>query len=200
MASGVLVPRDPVVLQRTIVSSLVPNVLASLPIGYWQRRVGARAFALQMVPAQPRHAQTVTVTRLPGGPPITVLRTSVMTWGWVPWIWDGDARLAVSEARSAMRRVLAASTTAYASVVFIVHARWPAAQVLPRLRLTPATTDSTAVGLVTIDELADLFEEAALDLDATRGALLAQDAARSLRLVHVRSPATTTRGPDSLIG
>lgn len=187
MASGVLVPRDPAALQRTIASSLVPNVLASLPIGYWQRRVGARAFALQMVPAQPRHAQTVTVTRLPGTPPITVLRTPVMTWGWVPWIWEGDLRIATGEARTALRRVLAASTTSSAVVVFVVHARWPAAQVLPRLRLSPATTQSTAVGLVTIGELSDLFEEAALDLDATSGALPAQDAARSLRLMHGRA-------------
>ena len=186
MASGVLMPRDPAVLQRTIVSSLVPNVLASLPIGYWQRRVGARAFALQLVPAQPRHEQTVTVGRLGGVPPITVLRTPVMTWGWVPWIWEGDGQSAVTEARHALRRVLAASSTAYAGVVFIVHARWPAVQVLPRLRLTPTMSDSTAVGIVTIDELSDVFEEAATDLDVADGALPAQDAARSLRLLRPR--------------
>lgn len=179
-------PREPLALQRRLVSSLAPNVLASLPIGYWQRRVGARAFALQLVPAQPRHAQTVTITRLAGVPPITVLRTPVMTWGWVPWIWNGDQRVAVREARLACRRVMASAATPHASVVFVVHARWPVAQVLPRLRLSPAAAQETAIGLITVTELAELFEEAAADLDAASGSLVAQDAARNLRLLKAQ--------------
>ena len=105
-------PRDPLHLRPGVTTQLLPQLLATLPIGYWQRRLGARAFGLDLMPPVPRTSYAVRVRRLPGAPPIPVLATDVMTWGWVPWVWSEDPRGPLREPRNAVRRVIAATTTA----------------------------------------------------------------------------------------
>ena len=181
-------PRDPLHLRQGVTTQLLPQVLAALPIGYWQRRLGARAFGLDLMPPVPRASHAVRIRRLPGAPPIPVLVTDVMTWGWVPWIWHDDPRGPLRAPRAAVRRVIAAATTPQCAAVFVGEDRARLAAALPRLRLIRGVSRGAVVGAVTLEDLADLFEEAGRELGAARGGPAAQDAARQLRLLRADQP------------
>ena len=100
-----LQPRAPWTIRNLVAAQGLAHVLPTLPVGYWQRRVAARAFALDLMPAIPRESQHVRLVRLPGMPPLWLLASTVMTWGLVPWMWRADARTERAEARAAVARV-----------------------------------------------------------------------------------------------
>ena len=47
-------PRAPWTIRNLVATQGLAHVLPTLPVGYWQRRVAARAFALVLMPAIPR--------------------------------------------------------------------------------------------------------------------------------------------------
>ena len=100
-----LQPRAPWTIRNLVAAQGLAHVLPTLPVGYWQRRVAARAFALDLMPAIPRESQHVRLVRLSGMPPLWLLASTVMTWGVVPWMWRADARTERAEARAAVARV-----------------------------------------------------------------------------------------------
>jgi len=185
-----LQPRAPWSLRNLIAAQGLAHVLPTLPVGYWQRRVGARAFALDMVPAMPRESQHVQFTRMPGVPPFWLLASSVMTWGVVPWIWRADARSERAEARAAIARVRNATRTPTCAVVFVASAaERTRLRHMSYLRATGTAAAVSAVGFITLEEIVDLLEEASGDLGGRECAAAVGDALRRLR--------TMDEGPDN---
>jgi hypothetical protein len=176
-------PRESWQIRAAMAAQVATHVLTALPVGYWQRRVGARAFALDLVPVMPRESQHVRTWRLPGTPSIRMLATDVMTWGVIPWIWSGDSRLQVAEARRAVRRVLNTATAECCAAIFVAPPAPPDPRAhLARLRLTGAGSRHAAVGIVTWGELAEIFSEAARELGDRRARAVAAYGAQQLTL------------------
>lgn len=176
-------PRDTGTLRNVLAAQLAAHVLPTLPVGYWQRRVAARAFALDVMPVVPRESQVQETRRLPGMPALWLVTSDAMTWGLVPWVWGGEpAPVEVHEARAACRRVWAVSRTDACAVVFVSSAPpIPRRQQIPRLRLIGSSAGTAAVGIITVEEIADVLEEAATDLGDDPGARRAAHAALRLR-------------------
>jgi hypothetical protein len=177
-----LQPRASWTIRNLVATQVLAHALPALPVGYWQRRIAARAFALDVVPAMPRESQHVSLARLPGVPPIWVLASEVMTWGLVPWVWRGDTRSDRAEARAAVARVRAAARTPQCAAVFVAS-REAAMRLahMPYLRLTGSAASVTAVGIITIEEIGAVLEEATFDLDGREGQPLASAAVRRVR-------------------
>ena len=176
-------PRESWQIRVAMATQVATHVLTVLPVGYWQRRLGARAFALDLVPVTPRDSQHVCTWRLAGAPAIRMLATEVMTWGIIPWIWNGDPRAQVAEARRAVRRVLAAATTECCAAIFVAAPAPPDPRAhLGRLRLTGAGSCDAAVGIVTWTELAEIFGEAGRELGDRRARAVAAYGAQQLTL------------------
>jgi hypothetical protein len=177
-----LQPRAPWSLRNLVAAQGLAHVLPTLPVGYWQRRVGARAFALDVVPAIPRESQHVQFKRMPGVPPLWLLASTVMTWGVVPWIWRADARSERAEARTAVARVRAATRTPTCAVVFVASAgERTRLRHMSYLRATGTAAAVTAVGFITLEEIVDLLGEASSDLGGRECAAAVGDALRRLR-------------------
>ncbi|AMY08986.1 hypothetical protein LuPra_02194 [Luteitalea pratensis] len=185
-----LQPRAPWTIRNLVAAQGLAHVLPALPVGYWQRRVGARAFALDVVPAMPRESQHVQFARMPGMPPLWLLASAVMTWGIVPWIWRGDARAERAEARAAVARVRAATRTPTCAVVFVASAgERTRLRHMPHLRATGTTATVSAVGFITLDEIVDVLAEASGDLDGRQCAAAVGHALRRLRAIDEASEA-----------
>jgi hypothetical protein len=160
-----LQPRAPWTIRNLVAAQGLAHVLPSLPIGYWQRRVGARAFALDVVPTMPRESQHVRLVRMPGMPPVWLLASTVMTWGLVPWMWRADARTERAEARAAVGRVRAATRTPACAVVFVASTNERTRlRHMSYLRATGNAAAVTAVGFITLEEIVEVLAEAAEDL------------------------------------
>lgn len=182
MASlAALQPRPSAHLRNEVASQVAAHVCTTLPVGYWQRRLSARAFGLEPFPAMPRDSQHVRVSRLPGVPPIRLLSTEVLTWGLLPWTWPGRDRTSLGEARRAIGRLLAASPTLDCVAVIVASPDTDLRAALPRLRLAGVGAPEVAVGVVTWPDLADLCEEAVRDLGDRRATAVAAQGARLLR-------------------
>jgi hypothetical protein len=183
-----LQPRASWSLRNLVAAQGLAHVLPTLPVGYWQRRVGARAFALDVVPAMPRESQHVQFKRMPGVPPLWLLASTVMTWGFVPWIWRADARTERAEARAAVARVRAATRTPTCAVVFVASAGERARlRHMSYLRATGTAAAVSAVGFITLEEIVDLLEEASSDLGGRECAAAVGDALRRLRTMDEAS-------------
>jgi hypothetical protein len=183
-----LQPRAPWSLRNLVAAQGLAHVLPTLPVGYWQRRVGARAFALDVVPTMPRASQHVQFNRMTGVPPLWVLATSVMTWGIVPWIWRADARTERAEARQVLARIRSATRTPTCAVVFVASASdRTRLRHMSYLRATGTAAAVSAVGFITLDEIVDLLSEASADLDGRECAAAVGDALRRLRTMDEAS-------------
>ena len=183
-----LQPRAPWSLRNLVAAQGLAHVLPTLPVGYWQRRVGARAFALDVVPTMPRASQHVQFNRMTGVPPVWVLATSVMTWGIVPWIWRADARTERAEARQVLARIRSATRTPTCAVVFVASASdRTRLRHMSYLRATGTAAAVSAVGFITLDEIVDLLSEASADLDGRECAAAVGDALRRLRTMDEAS-------------
>ncbi|HTV01774.1 MAG TPA: hypothetical protein VMF13_14600 [Luteitalea sp.] len=166
----VLRPKEPRDIRAGMVAEVAAHVLALLPVGYWQRRLAARAFALALVPPIPRDDEMVRVRRLRGAVPMLILSTSAMTWGLVPWVWRGEPRLQVREARLAVRRVRAVTAAEACAVVFLSAPEDGVPhQLFARVRLGGPDVARVTVGGVTWAELADILQDASADLDEAMG-------------------------------
>lgn len=175
-------PRATWALRNVLAAQLAALVLPTLPVGYWQRRFAARAFALDVMPVVPRESQTVSMQRLPGTPGVWLVSSDVMTWGFVPWVWTGPPRADVREARAACRRVWTVARTGACAVVFVSSATPGQRQrQMSRLRLLGSSSATAAIGIITVEEIADVLDEAALDLCDEAGACRAREAAHQLR-------------------
>lgn len=176
-----LSPRDPRDIRAAMVADVAAQVLSRLPVGYWQRRLAARAFALSLVPPVPRDLDAVRVRRLRGSVPILILSSSAMNWGLVPWVWRGDPRHQVREARLAVRRVRAVTAVPSCAVVFLCAPEHGVPhQLFARVRLGGPDCARVTVGGVTWEELADILHDASADLDDVRGGAAAVRARQQL--------------------
>jgi hypothetical protein len=183
-----LQPRAPWSLRNLVAAQGLAHVLPALPVGYWQRRVGARAFALDVVPAMPRESQHVQFTRMPGVPPVWLLTSAVMTWGIAPWIWRADARSERAEARATIARVRAATRTPTCAVVFVASANERTRlRHMSYLRATGTAAAVSAVGFITLDEIVDVLAEASADLVGRECAAAVGDALRRLRTIDAEA-------------
>jgi hypothetical protein len=179
-----LQPRAPWSICNLLAAQSLAHVLPWLPVGYWQRRVGARAFALDIMPTTPRGSQHVQVVRLPGAPPLWLLASDVMTWGVVPWVWRADASSERAAARAVVRRVRTAARTHACAVVFVGAASGGARlQHMPYLRLTGTASTVTTVGFITLEEIVDVLAEASADLAGRECHAPVAEALRRLRLI-----------------
>ncbi len=177
-----LQPRASWTIRHLRAAQVLAQVLPSVPVGYWQRRIGARAFALDIVPTMPRESQHVRLLRLPGMPPVWLLASAVMTWGVVPWMWRADARSDGAEARASVARVRAAAATPACAVVFVAsEAEQTRLRHMPHLRLTGTASTVTAVGLVTIDDIVAVLADASADLAGRDGVHAVRSAMRRLQ-------------------
>ena len=193
-----LQPHAPWAIRHLVAAQLFAHALPGLPVGYWQRRIAARAFALDVVPAVPRESQVVSVARMPGVPPIWVLASDVMTWGVVPWVWRAEARSERAQARGAVARVRTAARTPHCAVVFVTSTDETRRTAhMPRLRLTGAASAVTAVGLITLGEIAEVLEEAARDLVDREGHQIAVEAAHRVRMLVGGDDGRVAAGQDA---
>ncbi len=184
MRSLDLQPVDALKIRGAMATQVAAHVLAALPIGYWQRRVAARAWSLETMPIIPRESQQVQAWRQPGPPATWVLTTDVMVWGLIPWVWHGDGRLEMVEARRALQRfVRSAGRPACAAIFVTPHAMTDVRQLLPRLRMGPAGSEGVAVGVITWQELVDVFGEAVTEVESSRGRDAAAYGAKQLALL-----------------
>jgi hypothetical protein len=165
---GPLRPRDPQEIRAAMAVHIAAHAFGLLPLGFWQRRVAARAFGLAMVPPLPRSTLQLHVRRLRGASPTLTLSTSVMTWGLAPWLWRGEPRAQVREARFVVRRVRAVTSVSSCGVVFLVPpSRADLVHLAPRVRLGSPDLAKVAVGIVTWADLASVLDDAIADLDGT---------------------------------
>lgn len=174
-------PQDAWKIRNARAAQVAAQVFAALPIGYWQRRVAARAWSLETVPAVPRESQQVQAWRHPGPPPTWVLATGVMVWGVIPWLWCRGDRDDVAGARDAIRRVTRAAGRPYCAALLVAAPDQPDPRVhLPRLRLSTAGGWDTVVGVITWADLGDVFAEAAVEARSVRARDAAAYGARQL--------------------
>ncbi len=187
-------PRAPWSLRNLLSAQVLAHVLPSVPVGYWQRRVGARAFALDVLPAMPRASQHVSVTRQPGVPPIWMVTSEVMTWGVIPWIWRADPRSERADARAAVARVRAAARTPTCAAVFVAsEADRTRLRHMAHLRLTGAASVVTVVGMISLEDIDAVLAEASADLGGRDGAVAIADALHRLRALE----ASAAHGEDA---
>ena len=129
-------PREEWAIRNAMATSVAARVLALLPIGYWQRRVAARAWSLETMPVVPRESQLVRAWRHPGPSPLWILSTDVMAWGLIPWLWRADARTEVEEARRALQQFVRAAERPTCAALFVAEQGLPGPRShLPRLRM-----------------------------------------------------------------
>ena len=186
-----LQPRAPWTIRNLVATQGLAHVLPTLPIGYWQRRVAARAFALDLMPVIPRESQHVRLVRLSGMSPMWLLASTVMTWGMVPWMWRADARTERAEARAAVARIRGVTRTPTCAVVFVVSAsERTRLRHMSHLHATGSAATVSAVGFITLDEIVDVLAEAAANLPATGCAPALADTLRRLR--------TMDEGPEGV--
>ena len=177
-----LQPRAPWTIRNLVAAQGLAHVLPNLPVGYWQRRVAARAFALDPMPAIPRESQYVRLVRLSGMPPLWLLASTVMTWGVVPWMWRADARTERAEARAAVARVRSVTRTPTCAVVFVASAsERTRLRHMSHLRVTGSAATVSAVGFITLDEIVDVLAEASANLATHECAPGIADTLRRLR-------------------
>jgi hypothetical protein len=179
-----LQPQDAWKIRNAMAAQVAAHVLVALPIGYWQRRVAARAWSLDTMPAIPRQSQQVQAWRQPGPPATWILTTDVMTWALIPWLWQGDCRSEVAAARQALQRVARFAQRPLCAAIFVTpHGQAGPRAYLPRLRLFTTDSSAMAVGVITWNELADVFDEAVVEVPSLRGRDAAAYGARQLALL-----------------
>lgn len=174
-------------IRNAMAAQVAAHVLAALPIGYWQRRVAARAWSLETMPVIPRESQKVHAWREPGPPTTWVLVTDVMAWGLIPWLWCADARTEVAEARHALQRFARGTARPACAAIFIAPGGSGPRIHLPRLRMPGPGAAGMAVGVITWPELADVFTEANAEVGSLRGRHAAAYGARQLTLLSQAS-------------
>lgn len=179
-----LQPQDAWKIRNAMAAQVAAHVLVALPIGYWQRRVAARAWSLETMPAIPRESQQVQAWRQPGPPATWMLATDVMTWALIPWLWRADPRHEIAQARQSLQRVARFAQRPLCAAIFVTpHGQAGPRAHLPRLRLASAEGSGMSVGVITWTELADVFEEATLDVPSLRGRDAAAYGAQQLTLL-----------------
>lgn len=184
MGSLGLQPQDAWKIRNAMAAQVGAHVLAALPIGYWQRRVAARAWSLESMPIIPRESQQVQAWRQPGPPDTWVLSTDVMVWGLIPWLWHGESRTQVSDARRALQRFGRIAGRPVRAAIFVApHGLAGPRTYLPQLRIGPTVMAGMAVGVITWHELADVFREATMEVRSLRGRDAASYGARQLDLL-----------------
>jgi hypothetical protein len=175
-------PHDPKTIRNVLAAQVLAQVLPTLPLGYWQRRIAARAFALEPMPAMPRKSQGVHLLRLPGAPPIWLLSTALMTWGVVAWVWRADQREERAAVRAAVARVRRDGRHLTSAVLFVgTDAERTRLRHVPYLRLSGPAARVTTVGVLTIDDIVEVLAEACGDFGERPEAAAAADALRRLR-------------------
>lgn len=157
-----IAPRESALLATVEGARLLAQVCCRLPVGFWQRRLAARAFSLSVLPPIDRHdTRLASSWRLDHGVPVFVLATRVAVWGLTPRTGDDPDRVVRALQDAALRPFTAAITLAPPGVR---RPAPPPAGRRPPLRLAHGVQGS----LLWADAVAILREAAAAPGDARR--------------------------------
>ena len=193
-------PRHADALRNVQAVRLAANTCAHLPVGFWQRRLAARAFGLSVVPPVDRHrASRAVCWTLGGTDPVFVVETGVALWGLAPHS-ERDPVETLQMLRAVGRR----SFSAVISVVPI-----PLIQPLGTADRAGATglrppagrkthilpSDALQIGVLHWHDLVAVFDDAARTLLEPSLVALASQAATALRALDgaARTDAATSR-------
>ncbi|BCS32299.1 hypothetical protein TBR22_A15090 [Luteitalea sp. TBR-22] len=184
-----ILPRDGASLHALHATRIAAQALRVLPIGYWQRRLAARAFSLELMPVMPRESLHVQARRLADHPGVWLLVTEAMAWGLVPWVWSGPLDRRVDGARAAMRAFQRAAPRAFGAVLFVTAPDDTTTRaVLHRIRPVGLAATYLAIGAVSWDQLDECFEDAADDLPQAGARAAALRASRRLAQLTTACP------------
>lgn len=179
-------PRRADDLRNVQATRLAANLCAHLPVGFWQRRLAARAFGLSVVPPVDRHRPARAVCWTLGGTdPVFVLDTSVALWGFTP-----RGQRDPVDTLQMLRAIGQRPFTAVLSVVpfpkvDVVHAAPATGERRPaprRLQILPS--DALQMGVLHWHDLMAVFDEAAQELEHPPLVALAAQAADTLRALE----------------
>ncbi len=171
-----LQPRRADALRNVQAVRLAANTCAQLPVGFWQRRLAARAFGLSVVPPVDRHeAARAVCWTLGGADPVFVLETGVALWGLAPTS-DRDPVETLQMLRAVGRRPFTAVIS-----VGPVSLTEPlgAPDRAGRMHILPS--DALQIGVLHWHDLATVFDDAAQTLAHPPLVALASHAATTLR-------------------
>lgn len=192
-------PRPAHELRNVQAARLAANTCSQLPLGFWQRRLAARAFGLSVVPPIDRHGPSRTVCWTLGGThPVFVVQTDVAIWG-----MSADAQGDPVQTLQQLRCVGARPFTAVLTVVPFPCAQpltgvdgagiRPAARRGARLRTHVLPSEALQIGVLHWHDLEEVFEEAACAFAPMPMATLARQAAQTLENLARASGAAPRR-------
>jgi hypothetical protein len=173
-----LQPRRADDIRNVQAARLAANTFSHLPIGFWQRRIAARAFGLSVVPPVDRYEPGRAVCWTIGGPdPVFVLETGVAIWGFAPR--SGRDPVAV------LQMLRAIGPRPFTAVITVVPL--PVAEPIT----TPASSrrrvllsDALQIGVLHWHDVAAVFDDAATMLEQPTLAALAFEAADAMRALE----------------
>jgi hypothetical protein len=168
-------PRPADHLRGVLASRLAATVCSHLPVGFWQRRLAARAFGLSVVPPVDRHRpQQATTWTVTGVDPIFVIETPLALWALLPG--------AEQDPVAVLQRLHLLGPHQFTALL-AVRPSGHVERLLPRRRRRPAvvTSEALQIGAVHWSDLRDIFDEAAQVLREPAQRDLAARAARTLR-------------------
>ena len=171
-----LQPRRADALRNVQAVRLAANTCARLPVGFWQRRLAARAFGLSVVPPVDRHEPARSVCWTLGGTdPVFVLETGVALWGLAPHS-DRDPVAMLQMLRAVGKRP-------FSAVISVVPVPLTEPLGTPdragRMHILPS--DALQIGVLHWHDLVAVFDDAAHTLGHPPLAALAAHAATTLR-------------------
>lgn len=174
-----LQPRRADDLRNVQAARLAANTCSHLPVGFWQRRLAARAFGLSVVPPVDRHEPTRAVCwTLGGAHPVFVVETGVALWG-ISADVHGDPVATLQQLRGVGARP-------FTAVLTLVP--FPGAHPLDgrgaghdgRQKAHVLPSDALQIGVVHWHDFQEVFEEAAEAFAPMSIAALARQAAQEM--------------------
>ena len=179
-------PRHADALRNLQAVRLAANTCAHLPVGFWQRRMAARAFGLSVVPPVDRHRPSRAVCWTLGGTdPVFVIETGVALWGLAPHS-DRDPVTTLQMLRAVGRRPFSAVISVVPFPVVEPLRLADRGQAIGhqenggrRMHILPS--DALQFGVLHWHDLEAVFDDAAQELEDPTLVSVASHAAAALR-------------------
>lgn len=172
-----LQPRRADDIRNVQAARLAANTCSHLPVGFWQRRVAARAFGLSVVPPVDRYEPGRAVCWTLGGTdPVFVLETGVAIWGFAP----RSSRDPVA----VLQMLRAIGPRPFTAVITVVP--MPVAEPIPApaSRRRVLLSDALQIGVLHWHDISAVFDDAATMLEHAPLASLAGQAAQAIRALE----------------
>lgn len=172
-----LQPRRADDIRNVQAARLVANTCSHLPIGFWQRRIAARAFGLSVLPPVDRHEPGRAVCWTIGGPdPVFVLETGVAIWGFAPR--SGRDPVAV------LQMLRAIGPRPFTAVITIVPMPGDEPVPVQPVRRHVLASDALQIGVLHWHDVSAVFDDAATMLEHPPLTALAAQAAHTIRALE----------------